>query len=121
MIERKDIFIDGAWIPSTASGVLTVTNAATEENAPMKRRTFLKAMGLTLALPATRVLAQGGRNIRMIVPLPAGSSNDSATRVISAALSPLLGQVDRRGQQGGRGRTDRHDGRRAGEPGRVDA
>ena len=58
----------------------------------MRRRTFLKAMGLTLTLPATRVLAQGGRNIRMIVPLPAGSSNDSATRVISAALSPLLGQ-----------------------------
>jgi aldehyde dehydrogenase (NAD+) len=31
MIERKDIFIDGAWIPSTASGVLTVTNPATEQ------------------------------------------------------------------------------------------
>jgi tripartite-type tricarboxylate transporter receptor subunit TctC len=60
----------------------------------MKRRTFLKAMSLSLALPATRVLAQGssGRPIRMIVPLPAGTSNDAATRIISAALSPLLGQ-----------------------------
>ena len=61
----------------------------------MKRRTFLKAVGLTLALPATRALAQvgSGRTIRMVVPLPAGTSNDSATRVISAALSPLLGQA----------------------------
>src|SRR5262245_15251250 len=60
----------------------------------MKRRTFLKVMGLSLALPATGVLAQSGsgRPIRMIVPLPAGSSNDSATRVISATLAPLLGQ-----------------------------
>ena len=60
----------------------------------MKRRTFLKAVGLTLTLPATRALAQvgSGRTIRMVVPLPAGTSNDFATRVISAALSPLLGQ-----------------------------
>ena len=84
MIERKDVFIDGAW---------TCQQDIDRENTPMRRRTFLKAMGLTLALPATRVLAQGGRNIRMIVPLPAGSSNDSATRVISAALAPLLGQA----------------------------
>jgi len=31
MIERKDIFVDGAWIPSAASDVLSVTNPATEE------------------------------------------------------------------------------------------
>jgi aldehyde dehydrogenase (NAD+) len=31
MIERKDIFIDGAWIPSSARDVLTVTNPATEQ------------------------------------------------------------------------------------------
>ena len=30
MIERKDIFIDGAWTPSEASELLTVTNPATE-------------------------------------------------------------------------------------------
>ena len=61
----------------------------------MKRRTFLKAAGLALALPASRVLAQGsaGGTIRMIVPLPAGTSNDSSTRVISSGLGPLLGQT----------------------------
>ena len=37
----------------------------------MKRRTFLKAVGLTLTLPPTRALAQvgSGRTIRMVVPL----------------------------------------------------
>lgn len=60
----------------------------------MKRRTFLKAAGLSLALPATRAFAQSetSRPIRMIVPLPPGSSNDTATRIISAGLSTILGQ-----------------------------
>jgi acyl-CoA reductase-like NAD-dependent aldehyde dehydrogenase len=31
MIERKDIYIDGAWVPASATGVLAVTNPATEE------------------------------------------------------------------------------------------
>ena len=31
MIERNDIFIDGAWVRSTASDILTVTNPATEQ------------------------------------------------------------------------------------------
>lgn len=31
MIEHKNIFIDGRWIPSTGSAVLTVTNPVTEE------------------------------------------------------------------------------------------
>ena len=31
VIERKNIFIDGTWVPSTASGVLTATNPATEQ------------------------------------------------------------------------------------------
>jgi len=31
MIEHKNIFVDGRWIPSTASAVLTVTNPVTEE------------------------------------------------------------------------------------------
>lgn len=31
MIEHKNIYIDGEWIPSIATGVLTVTNPATEE------------------------------------------------------------------------------------------
>lgn len=60
----------------------------------MKTRTFLKAMGMALALPATHVLAQGasGRPIRMVVPLPAGTSNDYSTRVISPAMGQVLGQ-----------------------------
>ncbi|MET0653617.1 MAG: tripartite tricarboxylate transporter substrate binding protein [Hyphomicrobiaceae bacterium] len=95
MIERKDIFIDGAWTPSEASDRHGLT---CKQHRPgetlMKRRTFLKAVGLTLALPPTRALAQvgSGRTIRMVVPLPAGTSNDAATRIISAALPPLLGQ-----------------------------
>ena len=61
----------------------------------MIRRTMLKAMGLTLAAAASRAIAQGGpgRPIRMIVPLPVGTSNDAITRVIAAGLSPLLGQT----------------------------
>ena len=31
MIERKDIFINGEWVPSAASDVLTVINPVTEE------------------------------------------------------------------------------------------
>ncbi len=60
----------------------------------MKTRTFLKTLGLTLALPAGNVFAQGssGRPIRMIVPLPAGTSNDTSTRAISPPTAQLLGQ-----------------------------
>lgn len=57
----------------------------------MKRRSFAGLLGLTLAMPATRAFAQG-RAVRVIVPLPAGSSNDHAARVMSPALSRLLGQ-----------------------------
>ena len=60
----------------------------------MKTRTFLKALGLTLALPAGGVFAQSpaGRPIRIIVPLPAGSSNDYATRMLVPSLGNILGQ-----------------------------
>lgn len=58
----------------------------------MKTRTFLKAMGLGLALPSSSLLAQSGRNIRMIVPLPAGTSNDFATRTIAPLMGQALGQ-----------------------------
>lgn len=58
----------------------------------MKTRTFLKAMGLGLALPSSSLLAQSGRNIRMIVPLPAGTSNDFATRTIAPFMGQALGQ-----------------------------
>lgn len=60
----------------------------------MKRRTFLKLAAAPLFMPATRVHAQGdtSRPIRVIVPLPPGSSNDTAARIISASVSQILGQ-----------------------------
>lgn len=60
----------------------------------MNRRFFLKSLGLTLVLPANGAFAQGvsGRPIRVVVPLPAGSSNDYVARVIAPYLSTSLGQ-----------------------------
>lgn len=61
----------------------------------MKTRTFLKSLALPFALQATRSLAQGssGRPIRMVVPLPAGSSNDFVARVIGQPAGQILGQT----------------------------
>ena len=72
----------------------------------MKTRTFLKALGLAATIPAPAVWAQGtaGRQIRVIVPLPAGSSNDTSTRVQAPVLAQLLGQpvvVDNKAGGGG--------------------
>lgn len=61
----------------------------------MQKRDFLKALGATLAFPGVGVLAQpisGGRPIKVIVPLPAGSSNDHMTRVVTPFMSTTLGQ-----------------------------
>lgn len=61
----------------------------------MKKRTFLELLALGLTLPTTGVFAQsigGGRPIRMIVPLTAGSSNDATTRTIAGPMSSLLKQ-----------------------------
>lgn len=60
----------------------------------MQRRTFLKAAALPILAPVGRAWAQAdaGRPIRVVVPLPAGSSNDTSTRIIAQQLSPLLGQ-----------------------------
>jgi tripartite-type tricarboxylate transporter receptor subunit TctC len=60
----------------------------------MDRRFFLKSLGLTLALPASGALAQTGsrRAVRMVVPLPAGTSNDMVARVLTPYLSNALGQ-----------------------------
>lgn len=60
----------------------------------MKTRTFLKTLGLTLAFPIGGVFAQGpaGRAIKVLVPLPAGSSNDHVTRVLMPFVSNTLGQ-----------------------------
>jgi tripartite-type tricarboxylate transporter receptor subunit TctC len=61
----------------------------------MKTRTFLQALTLPFAAAATRSLAQGtaGRQIRLVVPLPAGSGVDFVARVVSAQMSQILGQT----------------------------
>jgi tripartite-type tricarboxylate transporter receptor subunit TctC len=59
----------------------------------MDTRTFLKMLGLGLAAPMGTAWAQtAGRSVRVIVPLPAGSSNDYATRVLMPLVSPISGQ-----------------------------
>lgn len=61
----------------------------------MHKRHFLKALGATLAFPGIESMAQpiaDGRPIRIIVPLPAGSSNDHVTRVLAPFMSATLGQ-----------------------------
>lgn len=63
----------------------------------MKRRSFLKSLGLAgaFAAPATRALAQAGsgRPIRMLVPLTAGSAIDFVARTVTPHLSSVLGQT----------------------------
>ncbi|MES2482246.1 MAG: tripartite tricarboxylate transporter substrate binding protein, partial [Pseudomonadota bacterium] len=59
----------------------------------MKTRSFLKALGLLAALPASSVLAQSGRPIRMVVPLPAGTATDLAARVLAQNMSTILGET----------------------------
>jgi len=58
----------------------------------MQKRTFIKMLGL--ALPAGQAFAQAGsgRNVRVIVPLQAGSSNDMVARVLCAQMTTILGQ-----------------------------
>jgi tripartite-type tricarboxylate transporter receptor subunit TctC len=57
----------------------------------VKRRTSLQLFGLALAMPAGIALAQA-RNVRVVVPLPAGSSNDHVARVLTEHLHRILGQ-----------------------------
>lgn len=59
----------------------------------MKKRTFIKALALAGSSPAS-LFAQSssGRPIRMLVPLPAGTSNDFATRAIIPAVGQELRQ-----------------------------
>ena len=95
MIERKDIFIDGAWIPSTASDVLTVADQQTTSTGRSTNETanFPEGDG-TDPRVAGDARPRAGRPQHPHDRSAAGrNSNDSATRVISAALSPLLGQT----------------------------
>ena len=61
----------------------------------MNKRDFLKAFGLTLAIPAGGAFAQAApsRPVRVIVPLPAGSSNDYVTRVLMPFVGNITGQT----------------------------
>lgn len=59
----------------------------------MKKRSFLKTLGIALTLPAGGAFAQtGGRPIKLIVPLPAGSSNDYVARMVAPLAGEFLGQ-----------------------------
>jgi tripartite-type tricarboxylate transporter receptor subunit TctC len=62
----------------------------------MDKRDFLKALALGLALPGQAAWAQAvkgrGGAVRVVVPLPAGSSNDYATRVLMPMVGALNGQ-----------------------------
>jgi tripartite-type tricarboxylate transporter receptor subunit TctC len=59
----------------------------------MNKRSLIKALAATAFAPTTLFAqSQSGRPIRMLVPLPAGTSNDFATRTISPAVSQQLGQ-----------------------------
>lgn len=57
----------------------------------MFKRDFLKA-GLAMALPGAAWSQPAGRPIRMLVPLPAGSSNDFVARVLMPVVGNLSGQ-----------------------------
>ena len=60
----------------------------------MDKRSFIKALGAALALPSRMAWSQAtkGRAVRVIVPLPAGSSNDYVTRVLLPAVGAINGQ-----------------------------
>lgn len=65
----------------------------------MKRLFILKLLGFALLGLSSSMLsggafaqASGGRTIRIVVPLPAGSSNDVVTRVLAPYMSNILGQ-----------------------------
>lgn len=60
----------------------------------MDKRNFIKALGAALALPSGMALSQAtkGRAVRVIVPLPAGSSNDYVMRVLLPSVGSINGQ-----------------------------
>jgi tripartite-type tricarboxylate transporter receptor subunit TctC len=59
----------------------------------MQRRSVLKTLGSTVAMVAGGAVAQtDGRPIRLVVPLPAGSSNDFVARTLAPHVATALGQ-----------------------------
>ncbi|WP_029001035.1 Bug family tripartite tricarboxylate transporter substrate binding protein [Azohydromonas australica] len=60
----------------------------------MDRRSLLTLLGLTLTTSVGSVFAQpSGRPVRVVVPLPAGSSNDHVARVLTPYMATTLGQT----------------------------
>jgi tripartite-type tricarboxylate transporter receptor subunit TctC len=59
----------------------------------MKKRSFIKALGLAASLPVSGAFAQASaRPLRIVVSLPAGSAIDFQARLIAPFLSASLGQ-----------------------------
>jgi tripartite-type tricarboxylate transporter receptor subunit TctC len=58
----------------------------------MDKRTFLKSMALPLVASAGDAFAQG-HTVRVVTPLPAGSSLDSVARLLSQRMSKILGDT----------------------------
>lgn len=60
----------------------------------MQKRDFLKMLGVSVASPGGLAWAQGASNraVRVIVPLPAGSSNDYVTRMLMPMVGAINGQ-----------------------------
>ncbi|MCC2676782.1 MAG: tripartite tricarboxylate transporter substrate binding protein, partial [Ramlibacter sp.] len=58
----------------------------------MQKREFLKTAGLMLAMPGAAFAQAQGRPVRVIVPLPAGSSNDYVARVLMPFVGNITGQ-----------------------------
>lgn len=57
----------------------------------MNTHNVLKLVGLALAMLAGAAFAQGN-TVRVVVPLPAGSSNDHVARVLTEKMNKILGQ-----------------------------
>ncbi len=59
----------------------------------MKTRSFLKLLGASLICPANLAVAQGTRPIRLVVPLPSGTSADVGARTLMTRLGDIRGQA----------------------------
>jgi tripartite-type tricarboxylate transporter receptor subunit TctC len=59
----------------------------------MQRRTIVKSLGLSWAIPPAFAQVGGGKAIRLIVPLSTGTPSDSVARVLAPKLGAALGQT----------------------------